>query len=134
MPLSITSIHHAHTGGRLRVNNQNIPALGLITILTGPQAGRSFQLTKMTVTVGRDPGNDIVLTDPSVSRTHARILYTQSGWSIEKLTNNNTVTVNQRSVQQSTIRYNDNIGLGGLTTFLFLPASSISNNLHPLPP
>src|SRR5258706_237754 len=119
------------TGGRLRVNNQNISALGQITILTGPQAGRSFQLTKLAVTVGRDPTNDVVLTDPSVSRTHARILYSQSGWSIEKLTDHNSVTVNQRDVQQSIIRHNDNIGLGGITTFLFLPASSIPNYVGP---
>src|SRR5258706_10648351 len=119
------------TGGRLRVNNQNISALGQITILTGPQAGRSFQLTKLAVTVGRDPTNDIVPTDPSVARTHARILYSQSVWSIEKLTDHNTVTVNQRDVQQSIIRHNDNIGLGGITTFLFLPASSIPNYVGP---
>jgi ABC-type multidrug transport system ATPase subunit len=131
------------TGGRLRVNNQNMQKLGQITILTGPQKGQSFQLTKLTVTVGRDAGNDIVLSDPSVSRTHARIIYTQqSGWSIEKLTNNNTVTINQRIVQQSIIHHNDTIGLGGITTFLFLPTSTLNhigpyqgaNNLHPLPP
>ncbi len=125
------------------MNNQNIPASVLITILTGPQAGSSFPLTKTTITIGRDPANDIVITDPSVSRSHARILYTPSGWSIEKLTDHNAVTVNQREVQQAIIRHNDNIGLGGITTFLFLPASSTpnyvgpirsTNSLNPLPP
>ena len=125
------------------MNNQHMPAAGQITILTGPQAGSSFQLTKTTITIGRDPGNDIVFTDPSVSRSHARILYTPSGWSIEKLANNNSLTVNQRTVQQAIIQHNDNIGLGGITSFLFLPGSANlynggfiqgTNNLHPLPP
>src|SRR5258708_32557252 len=130
-------------GGRLPVNNRNIPASGLITILHRPQAGSSFPLTNTTIAIGRDPANDIVITDPSVSRSHARILYTPSGWSIEKLTDHNAVTVNQREVQQAFIRHNDNIGRGGITTFLFLPPASTPNYegaipsfiiLHPLPP
>ncbi|HJT59979.1 MAG TPA: FHA domain-containing protein [Ktedonobacteraceae bacterium] len=125
------------------MNNQHMPASGQITILTGPQAGSSFQLIKTTITVGRDPGNDIVFTDQSVSRFHARIVYTPSGWSIEKLANNNSLTVNQRTVQQAIIQHNDNIGLGGITSFLFLPGTSSlynggfiqgTNNLQPLTP
>lgn len=125
------------------MNNQHMPTSGQITILTGPQAGSNFQLTKAIMTIGRDPGNDIVLTDQSVSRSHARILYTASGWSIEKLTNNNSLTVNQRNVQQAIIQHNDNIGLGGITSFLFLSATSAlynggaiqgSNKLPPLAP
>ncbi|HZU65798.1 MAG TPA: FHA domain-containing protein [Ktedonobacteraceae bacterium] len=113
------------------MNNQNMPPSAQITILTGPQVGTSFQLTKLTMTIGRDPSNDIVITDQSVSRSHARIVYTPSGWSIEKLANNNSLTVNQRQVQQAFIRHNDNIGLGGIISFLFLSASPSSSSGGP---
>src|SRR5579885_2361092 len=108
-----------------------MPPSAQITILTGPQVGTSFQLTKLTMTIGRDPSNDIVITDQSVSRSHARIVYTPSGWSIEKLANNNSLTVNQRQVQQAFIRHNDNIGLGGIISFLFLSASPSSSSGGP---
>src|SRR5205085_3139109 len=95
-------------------------------MLTGPQAGSTFQLSKPVTTIGRDPGqNDIVLSDPSVSRNHARIVNNGSEWNIENLTQNNTITVNSRSVRQGTIHDRDTIGLGAGVTFLFLtgPAS-----------
>src|SRR5579864_2897477 len=93
------------------------PVLGSIQILTGPQAGSTFQLSKPVTTIGRDPEhNDIVLTDPSVSRNHARIVNNGSEWNIENLTQNNTITINSRSIRRETIHDRDTIGLGaGIT-------------------
>src|SRR5207237_4546322 len=101
------------------------PVLGSIQVLTGPQAGNTFQLSKPITTIGRDPAqNDIVLSDPSISRNHARIVTTGSEWKIENLTQNNTITVNSRSIRQETIHDRDTIGLGTGVTFLFLTDSS----------
>ena len=97
------------------------PALGSIQMLTGPQAGSTFQLSKPVTTIGRDPAqNDIVLTDASISRNHARIVNNGFEWSIENLTQGNTITVNSRSVRQETLHDRDTIGLGAAVTFLFL--------------
>lgn len=49
------------------------PGLGSINFITGSQAGSTIQLNKPVLTIGREPGNDIVVTDPSVSRRHAQI-------------------------------------------------------------
>ena len=57
------------------VNGQ--PALASIKFLTGSLAGSIYQITKPTTTLGREPANDIVLSDPSVSRHHAQITPTQ---------------------------------------------------------
>src|SRR3989440_670083 len=121
--------------------------LGSIRFITGPLAGRTIQISKPMMTIGREPTNDIVISDPSVSRQHARLVNNGGQWSIEKLSPQNVVTVNQRDVQQSLIADRDTIGLGNGTTFLFLvspdlPAPAISpqqpapQNLHtpPLPP
>ena len=100
--------------------------LGSIRFLTGPLAGRTIQISKPMMTIGREPTNDIVISDPSVSRQHARLVNNGGQWSIEKLSPQNVVTVNQRDVQQSLIADRDTIGLGNGTTFLFLVSPDLA--------
>ena len=99
-------------------------SLGSIRFLTGPLAGSTIQISKPLITIGREPGNDVVISDPSVSRQHARMVNDGGQWGIEKLAMQNIVTVNQRDVQQATISDRDTIGLGTGTTFLFLTSSA----------
>lgn len=40
-------------------------ALGSLRFLTGPLAGNTYPITKAITTLGRDPSNDIVISDPS---------------------------------------------------------------------
>ena len=98
------------------VNSQ--PTLASIKFLTGSLAGNTYQITKPKITLGREPANDIVLSDTSVSRHHAQITLNNGTWTITKLARQNTVIVNHRNVQQSAINDRDTIGLGG-TSFLF---------------
>lgn len=46
---------------------------GMLVVIKGPAAGRCLGVSSDRVTIGRDPGNDIVLDDPTVSRRHAVI-------------------------------------------------------------
>src|SRR5436305_890955 len=94
-------------------------ALSSIKFLTGPLAGRSYQITKPVTSIGREQNNDIVIPDPSVSRHHLQINWNNGSWTIIKLVPQNSVTLNQRDIQQATITDNDTIGLGVTTTFLF---------------
>ena len=112
------------------------PGLGSIRFLTGPLAGSIFQISKPVIAIGREPTNDIVISDPSVSRQHARmVLNNGGGWSIEKLALQNIVTVNQRDVQQAAISDRDTIGLGTGTTFLFLaPSPQFTADQHAAAP
>src|SRR5205809_1048633 len=96
---------------------------GDIRFLTGPLAGNIFQVNKPIITFGRDPGNDVVISDPTVSRKHAHLVNNAGQWSIEKLAEQNVVTVNQQNVQAAVISDRDTIGLGTGTTFLFLISS-----------
>src|SRR6266566_56317 len=100
--------------------------LGSIRFLTGPLAGRTIQISKPMMTIGREPTNDIVISDPLVSRQHARLVNNGGQWSIENLSLQNVVTVNQRDVQQSPIADRDTIGLGNGTTFLFLVSPDLA--------
>src|SRR6266516_14264 len=94
-----------------------------IRFLTGPLAGNIFQVNKPIITFGRDPGNDVVISDPTVSRKHAHLVNNAGQWSIEKLAEQNVITVNRQNVQASVISDRDTIGLGTGTTFLFLISS-----------
>src|SRR5437588_4646288 len=95
------------------------PDLGTIKFLTGPLAGSTCQISKPITTIGRDANNDIIISDPAVSRQHARLVWSNGTWSIERLTLHNTISVNQREIQQATIQDRDTIVLGTGTTFMF---------------
>jgi ABC transport system ATP-binding/permease protein len=110
----------------------SLPGLASIKFLNGSLAGRTVQITRPTITIGREPENDIVLTDPSVSRRHAQLTWNNQVWSITKLAQQNTVIVNQRDVQQSLINNHDTIILGGIS-FLFQVNAGRPNAPYPAP-
>jgi ABC-type multidrug transport system ATPase subunit/pSer/pThr/pTyr-binding forkhead associated (FHA) protein len=97
--------------------------LGSLQFLTGPLTGNTYQITRPTITIGREPGNDLVIADPSVSRRHAQLTWNGTAWSITKLAPQNTLTVNRREVQQAAVNDQDVIGLGGGTTLRLLVGS-----------
>ncbi|HEY0755816.1 MAG TPA: FHA domain-containing protein [Ktedonobacteraceae bacterium] len=119
------------------------PVLSSLKFLTGPLAGTTLPISKPITTMGRDEtSNDIVISDPSVSRHHARIVQSGPQWLIEKLAPQNTLTVNSRDVQQLPISDRDTIGLGTGTTFQFqasvqqMPSTApapILNRVNPQP-
>src|SRR6266705_2440671 len=96
------------------------PVSGSIKFLTGPLTGQTFPINKPITTIGREATNDIVVKgDQKVSRSHARIIWNNGIWSIEKLSPQNTLTVNHQQLQQATITDGNTITLGDNTTFLF---------------
>ncbi|QBD79413.1 FHA domain-containing protein [Ktedonosporobacter rubrisoli] len=98
--------------------------LCVIQILSGQLKGKTFPVHKPVVTLGRDSNNDIVIFDPKVSRHHARLLWENGNWSIEKVAQRNTLTVNRRSMVRSVLQNGDTIGLGEDTACLFLLAEA----------
>ncbi|HVB60085.1 MAG TPA: FHA domain-containing protein [Ktedonobacteraceae bacterium] len=98
----------------------NGPALGSIQFVTGPLAGRTFQISKPVTTMGRRETNDIVIeNDPKVSRTHARLIWNNGNWMVEKLAVENVMTVNGQPAQQADVYDKTRIGLGEDTSFVF---------------
>lgn len=86
----------------------------------GPQPGQSFMLDKDWITVGRDPSNDIEISDPQVSRQHARITRQGKTTIIEDLGSTNGTYVNGVRLTGSHVMANgDVIGLGDAVTLTF---------------
>ena len=110
------------------------PVLGSLKFLTGPLAGTTLPISKPVTTLGRDEtSNDIVISDPSVSRHHARIVQDGAQWMVEKLAPQNTLTVNSRDAQRAPLSDRDTVGLGTGTTFLFQAVAQPAPYATPAP-
>src|SRR6266700_2654615 len=102
------------------LENKPLEANGLIKFVSGPLNGKVFPLNKLTLEIGRDAINDIVVFDPKVSRQHARIRWEQGKWLIENLSQKSVITINQRRIQLAPLVPNTVVQLGDDTSFVFL--------------
>jgi hypothetical protein len=62
--------------------------------------------------IGRHYSCDVVLTDPSVSRQHARVMFRDGGWILQDLASTNGTTVNGALVGRCALEPGDHLGLG----------------------
>lgn len=72
-----------------------------------------MDLTGERVTVGKGPGNDVVLDDPRVSRLHASLERFAEGWCVNDLGSSNGTFVNgERTWGPRRLRHGDEIRVG----------------------
>jgi len=65
-----------------------------VTVIEGPTRGKIYPLNAPSLTIGRDPMSDIVLSDPEVSRYHARLTQTLGGgYKIEDMKSTNSTHI-----------------------------------------
>jgi len=83
-----------------------------LLVKQGPRPGHAFQLPDAPATLGREPGCDICLPHPTVSREHARIERDANGWAVADLQSSNGVLLNGRKIQREPLRNMDEIQLG----------------------
>jgi len=75
---------------------------------------KSYRLqTHRPFTVGRDPGNDIILRDPKVSRHHAEIIFERGFFVVHDLTSANGTYINGKRITESaSLNDGDRVTLG----------------------
>ena len=84
-----------------------------LTIITGSQAGTTFELASRTLSIGRDPARDMQIIDPRVSRKHAVIRLLDAGHAITPTKAKNGVLINSREIEgEVTLSDGDEITLG----------------------
>jgi S1-C subfamily serine protease len=99
----------AFRGGRQQISNG-----GRLIVTAGPLQGNAFTIGANGLRIGRDPGNcQIVLTEATVSREHAVLYFNASEeFQIKNLSGTNSTYVNDRPVQEATLRPGDRIKIG----------------------
>lgn len=74
---------------------------------------KSYRLqTHRPFTVGRDPGNDIVLRDPKVSRHHAEIVFERGFFVVHDLASANGTYINGKRIRVAPLTHGAKIRLG----------------------
>ncbi len=80
---------------------------------------RSYTFDKPVVSVGRDPGSDIYVDNPGVSRDHFRFEVTPDGlYQVVDLGSANGTFVNEQMINTCTVRNNDVIRFGKYTLWV----------------
>ena len=81
---------------------------------------KNYTIQKPVTTIGRSSENDIVLSEATVSRYHARIVFDGGGFEIINISETSKPTVNRQPVEQTTLRSGDIIGLGKANITFYL--------------
>src|SRR5713101_7200329 len=74
---------------------------------------KSYRLqTHRPFTVGRDPGNDIILRDPKVSRHHAEIIFERGFFVVHDLSSANGTYINSKRVRVAPLTHGAKVRMG----------------------
>jgi hypothetical protein len=87
-----------------------------LTLLLGRRTLQAYDFKQESIVIGRDETADVVIDNPSVSRRHAEIRLTDSGWVVDDLgSSNGTFLAGSRIDQARSIGLGDEIGFGKFT-------------------
>jgi len=82
------------------------------TGLSGALRGHSYSVTGQDIVIGRSPTADITLDDPTVSRQHARLRWSEGRYRLYDMGSTNGTAVNGRRVQTVVLRDKDRVQFG----------------------
>lgn len=85
---------------------------GALIVRSGAQAGQRFLLADPLTRLGRHPDNEIMLDDITVSRRHAVIERTATGYVARDAGSLNGTYVNQVRIEESPLRQGDELQVG----------------------
>ncbi len=103
-----------------------------ITLLSGPGAGAGFAIDRERVIVGRGPGVDRAFDDPSMSRQHAAIEFSGTGFRLRDLGSTNGTLLNGQAVQSAELRHGDRFEIGGQTFVLAIEERELEPEAYEL--
>jgi pSer/pThr/pTyr-binding forkhead associated (FHA) protein len=91
-----------------------------LIVRRGPQPNQIYELSKDTISLGRDITNDIVINDPEVSRHHGRLIRGGGGYTMEDLGSTNGTFINGNRLNGARpLNGGDTMGLGETVTLSY---------------
>lgn len=101
---------------RYRATPETEEPSGRLVVVEGPDQGTSYLLDGYEIVIGRAAGGeevaDLTLTDPAVSRRHARLLWKGGLWWLEDLGSTNGTYVNGDLIDSGWLQVGDRVGVG----------------------
>ncbi|MFK7873425.1 MAG: diguanylate cyclase [Oligoflexales bacterium] len=97
---------------------------------SGQDAGKRFNLEQAISTLGRSVDADLVITDPSVSRVHAKISQEGSKVVLEDLNSSNGTWVNNRKITDSHMLQDSDTVKIGAVRLKFYASGNIEGMIH----
>ncbi len=95
-----TQVHADLKGGDLGFTERR----SQLVVLSGPEVGRVVDVQRTPFVVGKGEECDLVLTDPTVSRTHFRIDSEQGAFLIRDLSSTNGTWIDQFRIKEAWLR------------------------------
>ncbi len=96
--------------------------------------GRTIEIARPQVLVGRHSAADLRLNSSEVSRRHCRLVFDDERWQIVDLDSLNGVFVNGERVHEATLYEKDEVRLGDLTFEVRLGEDATQSDLPDRPP
>ncbi len=104
-------------------------AVPRVVVVDGAHLGSLYEVHTMPVTIGRDPGNSMVLDEIGVSRRHAVIQRVGEQVILRDLGSKNGTFVNDERVVERVLHDGDILHLGA-TTLKFLASDNVEHNYY----
>jgi predicted component of type VI protein secretion system len=99
-----------------------VPPGAAILVKSGFYEGLEVCVDCDWLVIGRGRSADVVLAEPTISRSHAAIGFDASGFFVQDLGSTNGTLVNGAKTQRATLKNKDVIQMGKLTVGVTLPA------------
>jgi putative serine protease PepD len=96
-------------------------------------ASRAFRIPAAPITVGREPPAELLIADPSISRTHAQLSAVPSGIHVRDLGSSNGTYVNEQPVTDVIVTSTDTLRIGNTLLSVSPPAVSDGSLGPPAP-
>ncbi len=109
----------AGTADEISIDLDDLPALGLLVVRAGPNAGSTFAVDKDLITAGRHPESDIFLDDITVSRRHAELARTADGFVVRDAGSLNGTYLNRQRVEEAPLHNGDEVQVGKFKLVFF---------------
>ena len=103
-------------------NMENIPKL---VFVNSDSSFEEFLLIEPETFIGRNPKNQIVLNDSSVSRVHAKVTRFNNEFKIFDLNSANGVKINNLPATESSFKSGDFISIGDIKLFFIDPENPV---------